>query len=51
MKLREIEERLDRTFKRNMMADDDDETPLAREVHALEDAVREILNFLDEVIK
>ena len=38
--LDEIEKQLDKTFKRSCMADDDSETPLAREVFALEDAVR-----------
>ncbi len=47
-KIKRIEENLDRVFNRNMMADDDDETPLAREVFILEDAVREILNILKD---
>lgn len=42
----EIERELDRTFKRNMMADDDDEIPFEREVFALEEAVRGILDIL-----
>jgi hypothetical protein len=45
--IKEIEEELDRTFKRNCMGDDDDEIPLVHEVYALETAVRKILNFLD----
>lgn len=44
----DIERELDRVFNRNMMADDDDETPLSREVYALEDAVRGILKILKE---
>ena len=50
MTLEEIEHELDRTFKRNMMADDDDETPLAREVSALENAIRDMLTFLREKV-
>ena len=46
-KLNEIEKQLDKTFKRNMMADDDDEVVLLKEVHALEDAVRQILDYLN----
>jgi len=48
MKLDEIELEMDRTFHRNMMADDDDETSLFREVSALESAIREILQYLRE---
>ena len=44
--LSEIEKELDKVFKRSCMADGDDETPLAREVYALEVAVRGILDFL-----
>lgn len=44
----EIEKRLDKTFKRSCLADDDTETYLAREVFALEDAVRAILQLLRE---
>ena len=47
-KIKEIEKGLDRTFKRNCMADDSDEIYLSREVFALEMAVREILNLLRE---
>ncbi len=46
MNIKEIEKELDRTFHRNCMADDDDETPLLREVSALERAVRDILHLL-----
>lgn len=50
-KLDEIEKALDKTFKRNMMADDDDEVVLLKEVHALEDAVRGILDYLKSQAK
>ena len=46
--LEEIGKELDKTFKRSCHADDDGETPLAREVWALEDAVRAILSHLKE---
>lgn len=48
MEIKQIISDLDRTFGRNCMADDDDEIPLLREVFALEKAVRDILNILQE---
>ncbi len=45
----EIEKVLDKTFKRCSMADDDGETPLTREVYALEQAVRDTLAYLREM--
>ena len=44
----EIEKKLDITFKRRCLADDDWETSLAREVFALEEAIRAILELLRE---
>ena len=44
--IKEIEDSLDRTFHRSGLADDDDEIYLSREVFALEEAVRDILNVL-----
>jgi len=46
--LDEILENLDRTFNRNQLGDDDDETPLSREVYALEEAVKKTLAYLKE---
>jgi len=47
MTIQEIKDKLDRTFKRNSMVDDDDEIYLSREVFALEEAVRQILAILE----
>jgi hypothetical protein len=47
--LAELEEDLDRIFKRSCLADDDDEPPIPKEVWALEDAVRGILAYLKEM--
>ena len=44
--IKRITNDLDRVFHRNMMADDSDETPLYREVSALENTVRDILELL-----